>query len=270
MKRPTLPPISVMISRLLCFLTGLWLPQSRFSCSNCHLVCLRAVLAAFCLGATAHAAETAELPGGATGVTNAIVVVAPIRRHLLTFGLDRIKLLQVEVLHNPLWEYLASLIYILLAFYAAKVLDYVIQVQLKKWAARTATRFDDLLLNLLHGPVKLITFVVLLHIGLRMLAWPEWAANFISNGLKLTVACSLTYVGIKIVDLLMGLWQQRAESAHEGMLDMQLFPIIRKTLKIFVTVVAVLVTSQNMGMNVTGLLASVSIGGLAVGLAAQD
>src|SRR5262249_45723989 len=33
---------------------------------------------------------------------------------------------------------------------------------------------------------------------------------------------------------------------------------------------AVLVTSQNLGMNVTGLLASLSIGGLAVGLAAQD
>jgi MscS family membrane protein len=54
------------------------------------------------------------------------------------------------------------------------------------------------------------------------------------------------------------------------MLDMHLFPILRKTFKIFVVVVAVLVTSQNLGMNVTGLLASLSIGGLAVGLAAQD
>jgi MscS family membrane protein len=77
-------------------------------------------------------------------------------------------------------------------------------------------------------------------------------------------------VGLKCIDLLMGLWQKRAEAVQEGMLDMQLFPIIRKTLKIFVLVVAVLVTSQNLGMNVTGLLASLSIGGLAVGLAAQD
>jgi MscS family membrane protein len=54
------------------------------------------------------------------------------------------------------------------------------------------------------------------------------------------------------------------------MMDLHLFPIIRKALKIFVLVVAVLVTSQNLGMNVTSLLASLSIGGLAVGLAAQD
>jgi MscS family membrane protein len=105
---------------------------------------------------------------------------------------------------------------------------------------------------------------------LRVFAWPDWTAMFISKGLKLVVACSLTYVAIKFVDLLMGLWQQRVEAAQDGMLDMHLFPIIRKTFKIFVLIVAVLVTLQNLDVNVTGLLASLSIGGLAVGLAAQD
>jgi MscS family membrane protein len=191
-------------------------------------------------------------------------------RTWLTFGLDRISWLQPEILGNPLWQYLASLIYVVLAFYGSQLLDYFIQRQLRRWASRTATKLDDLLVELLRGPVKIITFVILLHLGLRMFAWPDWAATFISNGLKLVVACSVTYVGIKLVDLLMGLWQKRAEATTEGVVDMHLFPIIRKTLKIFVVIVAFLVTSQNLGMNVTGLLASLSIGGLAVGLAAQD
>ncbi len=188
----------------------------------------------------------------------------------MTFGLERLGWLRVRVMGNPLWQYLAALIYIVLAFYVSKLLDYVIQVQLRKWAEKTATKFDDLLLELLRGPVKIISFVILLHVGLRVFAWPEWEAALISNVLKIIVACSLTYVGIKFVDMLMGFWQQRVEATQEAMLDMHLFPIIRKTLKIFVMVVAVLVTSQNLGMNVTGLLASLSIGGLAVGLAAQD
>jgi MscS family membrane protein len=188
----------------------------------------------------------------------------------LTFGLDRIEILRKEVFGNPSWQYLAFLIYIIIAFYVSKLLDYVIQVQLRRWAAKTQTRLDDLLLDLLRGPVKIIAFVIFLHVGLRVFAWPDWAAAFISNGLKIVVGCSLTYVAVKFVDLLMGIWQQRAEASQEGVLDMQLFPIMRKTLKIFVGVVAVLVTSQNLGMNVTGLLASLSIGGLAVGLAAQD
>ena len=219
------------------------------------------------------------MPAGVSAQTNASDVAesgeARVAIHQVPnewlFGLDRIELLQFKVMGNPLWQYAAFLIYIFLAFYVSKLLDYVIQVQLRKWASRTSTRFDDLLLELLRGPVKIIAFVVFLHIGLRVFAWPDWAAKFISNGLKIIVACSLTYVVIKFVDLLMGVWKQRVEVSQESVgLDMQLFPVVRKTLKIFVVIIAVLVTLQNLGMNVTGLLASLSIGGLAVGLAAQD
>ena len=205
-------------------------------------------------------------------VTNAPVgqTVASQAETWLTFGLDRIEWLQVEWLGNPLWQYLASLIYVMLAFYASKLVDLLFQSQFKKLASRTRTQVDDLLLDLAKGPVKIICFVILLHVGLRVFAWPDWAATFISNGLKIIVACSVTYVAIKCVDLAMGLWQKRLEAADKGVLDMQLFPIIRKSLKIFVVIVAALVTTQNLGMNVTGLLASLSIGGLAVGLAAQD
>lgn len=188
----------------------------------------------------------------------------------LTFGLDRVALLQTPLAGNPAWQYVAALIYVMLAFYVSKLLDYVLHVQLRKLAARTKTQMDDLLLEMARGPVKIIAFVVLLHIGLRVFAWPDWAETFISNGLKIIVASSLTYVLLKSVDVLMGVWQKRAEATGDAVLDVQLFPVMRKTLKVFVIIVAALVTSQNLGMNVTGLLASLSIGGLAIGLAAQD
>jgi MscS family membrane protein len=49
-----------------------------------------------------------------------------------------------------------------------------------------------------------------------------------------------------------------------------LVPVISKSLKVFVIVVAVLLTSDNLGVNIKSVLASLSIGGLALGLAAQD
>lgn len=189
----------------------------------------------------------------------------------LAFGLDRLPWLQTPVLGNPLHRYLAFLIFIVLSFYAAKLLDWIVLTQLRHWARQTRTRFDDILLELLHGPIKVITFVILLHIGLHVFEWPDWAADFVSNGLKIVVACSLTYLALKLVDLSMSVWQRRIEAAQqEAVLDLHLLPMLRKTFKIVVVIVAVLVTSQNLGMNATGLLASLSIGGLAVGLAAQD
>lgn len=188
----------------------------------------------------------------------------------LTGWLERFHWLQITFLGNPLWQYVAALLYIVLAFYGSKLVDVIFRVQLKKLTARTKTSMDDLLVDLARGPVKIITFVILLHVGLRVFAWPEWAANVISNGLKIAVAASITYVALKIVDVGMSVWRKRMESAEDAILDSQLFPVLSKSAKVFVVVVAVLVTTQNLGMNVTGLLASLSIGGLAVGLAAQD
>jgi len=50
----------------------------------------------------------------------------------------------------------------------------------------------------------------------------------------------------------------------------QLFSVIRKSLNVFVVIVAILVTASNIGINITAAITSLSIGGLAVGLAAQD
>lgn len=204
------------------------------------------------------AAQTAPVKSGDTAVW-------------LTFGLDRVPFLQSRVMADiPLWQYLASLIYIFLAFYVSKFLDFFIRERVRKWAELTTTKLDDLFIDLIRGPVTIVSFVVLLHIGMRVYAWPEVLADFFSKGLKLLVACSLTYVLLKTIDLLIGLWQQRSTTPENEQFSRQLLPLIRKTLKVFIVIIAVLVTSQNLGLNVTGLIASLSIGGLAIGLAAQD
>ena len=192
-------------------------------------------------------------------------------QHYLTFGLDRIGLLREQgLLGEPLWKYVASLIYIFLAFYAAKLLDLITFVWLKKLTAKTKTRLDDLLLELLHGPLKVIVFVVFLHIGLTMFNWSLVARTYLSKALILVVAGSLTYVAIKVVDLFLDGWRKRVAHEADHKFNNQLFSLIRKSLNIFIILVALLVTASNIGINITAAITSLSIGGLAIGLAAQD
>ena len=171
---------------------------------------------------------------------------------------------------NELWKYIFSLIYIFLAFYVSKLLDYLTRVWLKKWADKTKSKLDDLLLELLNGPVKIISFVIFLRIGLDVFDWPLQVQNGLSKGFVVIVAITITYAVMKLVDLLMGYWHLRSATDADPQFREQIFPIIRKTLKAFVVVVAVLVTLANIGVNITAAIASLSIGGLAVGLAAQD
>ena len=171
---------------------------------------------------------------------------------------------------NELWKYLCSLVYIFLAFYISKLLDFLTRIWLKKWTARTETKFDDLVLELLNGPVKVVAFVIFLRIGLDVFQWPDMVQLVLTKSFTVIVAITLTYMVLKFIDLLMTYWRQRARPEADRTFDQQLFPIIRKSLKVFIVVVAALVTLDNLGINITAAIASLSIGGLAVGLAAQD
>jgi len=192
---------------------------------------------------------------------------------LLTFWLDRISFLNDnKVFDIPLWQFAACLIYIFLAFYVSKILDFLTRVWLKRWTEKTATKFDDLVLDVLNGPIKIIVFVIFLRIGLEVFVWPPIVQNVLTKGFTIVIAWTLTYMALKFVDLVMGYWRQRArpEGSADRSFEDQLFPVIRKSLKVFIIVVGVLVTLDNIGVNITAALASLSIGGLAIGLAAQD
>src|SRR5947207_9531712 len=105
------------------------------------------------------AAQTAANPDKPTKNDSSV------RRVPLTFFLDQIEILRTTTAFGePLWKYVASLIYIFLAFYISKFLDYLTPVWLKKWTHKTQTQLDDLLLDLLNGPIKVVAFVVFLNV----------------------------------------------------------------------------------------------------------
>jgi hypothetical protein len=63
----------------------------------------------------------------------------------LTFDLDHVGVLRnLSLLDEPLWKYLASLIYVVLAFGVAKFLDYLVHGWLRRLAAGKKSPRDEL------------------------------------------------------------------------------------------------------------------------------
>lgn len=216
-----------------------------------------------------NAVVATNAPVRATPATNLLTQFVGERGDVLTFGLDNFEPLRTPFLGNPLWQYLASLIYIVLAFYVAKFLDWLTRVWLRKFTGKTKTTLDDQLLELLNGPIKVVVFVVFLHIGLSIFHWPPQAELWLHKAFVVILAVSLTYMVLKVTDVLVDIWRERGADVEKGTNE-QLFIVIRKGIKAFLLVIAALVTMQNLGVNVTAAIASLSIGGLAIGLAAQD
>jgi len=230
-----------------------------------RLVLLGTVLAALPIGAQTNTNKVA-----ATNHPSALVEDV---EHLkpVTFRLDQFAPLRENTfLGEPLWKYAASLIYILLALYAAKLIDWITRTWLKRVASRSTMGVDGVLLDLLHGPIRIVVFVTLLNVGLNIFDWSPRIRLYLSKGLIIIVGAALTYLAIKVLDLLLNIWRRRHAREADRKFNDQLFSVIRISLNTFVILVAILVTAQNMNIDITAAIASLSIGGLAVGLAAQD
>lgn len=142
----------------------------------------------------------------------------------------------------------------------------------KTITARTETELDDLLLAAAEKPAGWLILVVGLMLTVHVLNPPV-------NTFPLV---PLADDGARIISIILGIWflwrlidgftvYSSARAAQtKTAIDDQLLPFIAKTLKIFLSLTAVLVVAQNMGYSISGLIASLGIGGIAVAMAAKD
>ena len=188
-----------------------------------------------------------------------------------TFGLDQVDFLREQkILHQPLWKYLEFLIFMALAFAAARLLNVLINGWLKRVTARTQTKYDDLILEFIRRPLEFAVFVILIFFGLGIFNWTPRAEIYLSRALLIVIAVVVTHLTLKLVDLMLRVWREKISSPQDRVFASQLVPLISKCAKIAVVTGAVLLTTENLGMDIKTLLAGLSVGGLALGLAAQD
>lgn len=191
-------------------------------------------------------------------------------RSLLTFGLDQVEILQTPLFHRPIWQYLATVLYVLLAFFVAKIVDWLIHTRLRQITSRTETQWDDILINLVDGPVKVIVFVLLLNVGLQLFDWPDFLEGWFAKLTILAVGASLLLVVLKAVDAAIRIWRTSLPDGGDRNFNEHFLVLVGKVIKATIAVVAVFTVLGNLGFDISAALASVSVIGLALGLAAQD
>ncbi len=87
--------------------------------------------------------------------------------------------------------------------------------------------------------------------------------------IKILIPILIVLIAFRIIDAISAIFQ-RVSTASASTVDEVLVPFIRKGLKILFFIFAVFYALDTLNINITPLLAGVSIGGLAFALAAQD
>src|SRR5439155_709353 len=118
------------------------------------------------------------------------------------------------------------------------------------------------------GPLGFAIGLAVFAAGLRFLALAVPVQRFLVAGEKALAIVAATWLVLRGLDVLVARFERRLdESRHVR--AVATVPLGRRTLKVFVAVVAFIAALQNFGFNVTGLIAGLGVGGLAVALAAQ-
>jgi len=177
-----------------------------------------------------------------------------------------------EILGISIGRYATALGIILVAFMAKKVFAFSFSRAIVPLAQKTKQDIDDRLLSCLRKPLEFLIFLAGLFIAVEFLQLPVEPFDLkklVGALLKALFILDIAWFFFNMVDMVdhyLNQWAARTESA----LDDHLAPLVRKTLRIFIVVMAGLMAIQSFGYPVTGVLASLGIGGLAFALAARD
>ena len=177
-----------------------------------------------------------------------------------------------QFLGIALSHYVFAFLAILIALVFRKLFTYLIIRLLRRLARRTATALDDNLIDALETPISFAFVIAGLYAAVIILRLPQEPVNvraFTFLVLKTLVIIDVTWALLRVIDALSKFLASAAQKTA-SVLDDQLIPLVRKSLKIFVGVLAFVFAVQNLGYSVGSLLAGLGIGGLALALAAQD
>ena len=194
--------------------------------------------------------------------------VFPFGTHKLLDWLPRLGQKKIMGLH--LWQYLAILILIILAFIVHRLFTYLFRRSMNQLLRSMG--YEEMAKKFVlpvARPLSLFVVSLLLLVFSPVLQLPPEMGHWLLLFIRAALPLFATIVFYKLIDLI-GVYMHRFAERTDSTLDDQLVPLLRKSLRTFVVIIGALFILDNLDFNVTAFIAGLSIGGLAFALAAQD
>ncbi len=167
---------------------------------------------------------------------------------------------------NTVLDYLTALAWLICGMAAVYVFKKYFLVRLKKWADKTDTTIDDLLVKAIERSLVPVFYLAVLYVSLHTLVL---SAGF-KHGLRIAVIVLVTLLAvwavITVVNYGLQFWLKKAGSPAAD--DKQLKGI-RRLVDFVIWAIALVFLLDNLGVKISAVVAGLGIGGIAVALAAQ-
>lgn len=180
-------------------------------------------------------------------------------------------LTETTIAGNELWRVVSLFVILLVAFVAGKIIAHF----LASVASRQEERGSLITAVALQSLASAVGFIALaigleLVLSLDVLVLEHGVRNVANTTVSMLFVISMAWLVYRLVDVV-DCWLKRVAARTESKVDDMIVPLVRKSLRITVVVLAILqITTMLSDKPVTSLLAGLGIGGLALALGAQD
>lgn len=163
------------------------------------------------------------------------------------------------------WLYTGITIFALLLL--VKLLALFINKKLTSWAKRSTTKWDDYVVEAFKTIILPLLYIAVVYFPLKQLVLPE----LLQNILHFAFISSLTFFSIRFIaaairKLIYSYIDAQDDNESKRKQARGLIIIIN----VIITIAGIVFLADNLGYNVTTLIAGMGIGGIAIALAAQN
>lgn len=176
--------------------------------------------------------------------------------------------LDVVFLQNSVQDWLFAISAVVIAGLSIGIIKKVVISRLSKFAVKTKTTLDDDLVEALTHTKGLFLSIVSVYVGLQYLKLSPSVDSFIDS---VVVIALFVQAGIWVsVSLTKSLERYRQKMMAENPAGVTSVGAMGFVVKLFLWTVVLLLALDNLGVNVTALVAGLGVGGIAVALAVQN
>jgi len=175
------------------------------------------------------------------------------------------RILQIEFLANQISDYAIAVAIVIVGFVAIQIFKVILTKSLKRWATQRSTPVDNTLIRLVEKAI-----VPLLQIGVVYVAIANLTLHpILAQTVRVVAVFAATFIAIQllshIAEYLLRLYLLRQDNPNlEQSLD-AFGPAIR----VILWAIGIIFLLDNLGFNISAIVASLGIGGVAIALASQ-
>ncbi|MBU1706562.1 mechanosensitive ion channel family protein [bacterium] len=169
---------------------------------------------------------------------------------------------------NPLWAWLIAAGLTIILPFVFRIIMKFINKRLASIAQRTKTDIDDAFLLIFQGTKFLFLLILSLYIGLQFVELPGTVSRIVRIIVLVVVFLQVGFWGNAIISFLIGREVQKKKA--EDPASASAYGVITFFARLVLWLVVVLLTLDNLNIEITPLIAGLGIGGIAIALAAQN